>query len=371
VGEKTYTVGETNGTLVTKARNVPQTYAYSLRNQLVSHNTNLQYSYDAFGRRVRSRKGGGLPIRIVKHYLLPDGRPYLDRPTGPKPTPPEWSYAYLGDRLLARFDNKGNVEHVVTDHIGYPMATISYTGTILWQPDPEPFGDVYAEQQVGPGHDPLIRYPGQWRLDPVLATTEPTFTTLYYNTYRWYNPSWGRYTQADPLGILGGINAFEYAGGGPQTFIDRLGLDYTPNTSGRFYSCDALLPRDPPQCGCSSSAVRRHAENARNGARIYCREVERGSGQPPDETVQAGSRGNGDHRIGRYGAIGGAEYRPQGDKCVDFCICVHEWTHEMDTRNPAYNRLPGGGVYGQWFRNETECNAYRAQTACLAGAFND
>jgi hypothetical protein len=59
---------------------------------------------------------------------------------------------------------------VVTDHIGYPMATISYTGTIQWQPDPEPFGDVISEQQVGPGHDPLIRYPGQWRVDPVLAT---------------------------------------------------------------------------------------------------------------------------------------------------------------------------------------------------------
>ena len=88
-----------------------------------------------------------------------------------QPVPVPWSYAYLGDRLLARFDNAGNVEHVVTDHIGYPMATISYTGTIQWQPDPEPFGDVYAEQSVGPGHNSLIRYPGQWRVDTVLDTT--------------------------------------------------------------------------------------------------------------------------------------------------------------------------------------------------------
>ena len=48
------------------------------------------------------------------------------------------------------------------------MATISYTGTVQWQPDPEPFGDVISEQQVGPGHDPLIRYPGQWPMDKVL-----------------------------------------------------------------------------------------------------------------------------------------------------------------------------------------------------------
>jgi RHS repeat-associated protein len=209
-----------------------QTYTYSPRNQLVSHNTGLQYSYDAYGRRVRSKRPVGGQQRIVRHYLLPDGRPHLDKPSAlMQPAPVPWSYAYLGDRLLARFDGAGNVEHVVTDHIGYPMATISYTGTIQWQPDPEPFGDVISEQQVGPGHDPLIRYPGQWRVDPVLSTTEPAFTTLYYNTHRWYNPTWGRYTQADPLGgdsLLKSIvvpeNLFGYAEADPLRLIDPFGL---------------------------------------------------------------------------------------------------------------------------------------------------
>jgi RHS repeat-associated protein len=151
--------------------------------------------------------------------------------------PPAWSYAYLGDRLLARFDGAGNVEHVVTDHIGYPMATISYTGTVQWQPDPEPFGDVISEQSVGSGHDPLIRYPGQWRVDPVLATTEPAFTTLYYNTHRWYNPSWGRYTQSDPLGTQVVVPAhfsqmfgqtYSYAMNNPARFLDPMGLTVEP-----------------------------------------------------------------------------------------------------------------------------------------------
>lgn len=53
----------------------------SPRNQLVSHNSGLQYSYDAYGRRVKSKRPVGGQIRTVRHYLLPDGRPYLDKPS--------------------------------------------------------------------------------------------------------------------------------------------------------------------------------------------------------------------------------------------------------------------------------------------------
>jgi YD repeat-containing protein len=156
--ESYLTTHDAIGNLIAETRSVPQTYVFSPRNQLVSHNSGLQYSYDAYGRRVRSKRPVGGQLRTERHYLLPDGRPYLDKPSAlMQPAPVPWSYCYLGDRLLARFDGAGNVEHVVTDHIGYPMATISHTGTVQWQPDPEPFGDVYAEQQVGPGHDPLIR----------------------------------------------------------------------------------------------------------------------------------------------------------------------------------------------------------------------
>lgn len=123
----------------------------------------------------------------------------------------------------------------MTYHIGYPMATISYTGTVQWQP--EPFGDVISEQSVGPGHDPLIRYPGQWRVEPVLATSEPAFTTLYYNTHRWYNPSWGRYTHGDPLGLKGGLSLFLYADANPLKLIDPSGLTSTPTPVPRPF-CD-------------------------------------------------------------------------------------------------------------------------------------
>jgi RHS repeat-associated protein len=45
-----------------------------------------------------------------------------------------------------------------------------------------------------------------------------------YNIFRWYRAGWGRYTQADPLGIEGDPHPYPYALNNPVRFIDLLGL---------------------------------------------------------------------------------------------------------------------------------------------------
>ena len=60
-----------------------------------------------------------------------------------------------------------------------------------------------------------LAFPGQ---------EEDASTDRSYNIFRWYRSGWGRYTQADPIGLTVGLNLFAYGNGSPVTVGDRLGL---------------------------------------------------------------------------------------------------------------------------------------------------
>jgi RHS repeat-associated protein len=93
------------------------------------------------------------------------------------------------------------------------------TGTTVWRWDQaEPFGANPADQDPDANSvafDLPLRLPGQ-RYD--------TETGLYYNYFRDYDPSIGRYGESDPIGLEGGINTYSYATGNPIAFIDPDGL---------------------------------------------------------------------------------------------------------------------------------------------------
>jgi RHS repeat-associated protein len=88
-------------------------------------------------------------------------------------------------------------------------------GETLWRSDYQGWGrtrDEWHSQRQA--REQNLRYQGQY-LDRE--------TGLQYNTFRFYEPEIGRYIQADPIALKGGLNLYAYVSN-PQKWIDPLGL---------------------------------------------------------------------------------------------------------------------------------------------------
>ena len=82
---------------------------------------------------------------------------------------------------------------------------------MAWRAGAEPFG---LSAPSGPAAQAL-RFPGQYH---------DAETGLHYNMARYYAPWLGRYLQADPIGLGGGVNVYAYVDNNPLSFVDPLGL---------------------------------------------------------------------------------------------------------------------------------------------------
>jgi RHS repeat-associated protein len=114
------------------------------------------------------------------------------------------------------------VYYVHTDHLNTPRAITNQVGQTVWSWDnTDPFGaNAPNENPSGLGTFTCnLRLPGQY-FDKE--------TNLYYNYFRDYDPSIGRYIQSDPIGLEGGLNTYGYVGSNPLNFMDPEGLKNYP-----------------------------------------------------------------------------------------------------------------------------------------------
>jgi RHS repeat-associated protein len=82
--------------------------------------------------------------------------------------------------------------------------------------------------RTGSSSDQPLRFPGQ----------EDNGGPESYNIFRWYRSSWGRYTQADLIGLNGGANLYRYAIDNPLNFFDPRGLSVVQDSSGIIHGVD-------------------------------------------------------------------------------------------------------------------------------------
>lgn len=100
------------------------------------------------------------------------------------------------------------------DHLGTPQKMTGASGTVVWAADYKPFGETEIDNQVTTITNNL-RFPGQYY---------DAETGLNYNYFRDYNPVIGKYIQADPIGLKGGLNVYVYAANNSVIASDPLGL---------------------------------------------------------------------------------------------------------------------------------------------------
>ncbi|MGF6439156.1 RHS repeat-associated core domain-containing protein [Kosakonia sp. 1610] len=122
---------------------------------------------------------------------------------------------------LARVDSHGEHADIFWYHTelnGLPDSVTDSNGDTVWRGASTAWGRSLRESTPVTWDTPQnLRFQGQY-LDRE--------TGLHYNTFRYYDPAGGCYTQMDPIGRAGGLNTYAYV---PNAliYIDPLGLDYT------------------------------------------------------------------------------------------------------------------------------------------------
>ena len=136
---------------------------------------------------------------------------------------------YKGGRFLA----------VHSDHLGTPRLITDDTSKPVWQWPYSAFGDNKPTGILKATPNPKAAITNVPQLLKATAPTEINLrfpgqffdeeSNLHYNYFRSYQPTQGRYTQPDPIGLAGGLNRFGYVGGNPLSNIDPLGLFELPS----------------------------------------------------------------------------------------------------------------------------------------------
>ena len=182
-------------------------YTYNDENRLSRHqngSTITDYKYNALGQRLEKSTNGS---KTYFQYDL-DGKLIYERKGSTHKT-----YIYLNNEIVGY--TKNNVLYYVhSDHLSRPAVVTQTNGTKVWQARNEAYGRVVTSNTIGSG-GMRLGFPGQYWDDEKQS---------WYNYFRDYDSTTGRYLQSDPIGLVGGINTYTYALNNSIKYYDPNGL---------------------------------------------------------------------------------------------------------------------------------------------------
>ncbi|ARU59255.1 hypothetical protein OLMES_5273 [Oleiphilus messinensis] len=258
---------------------------------------------------------------------------------------------------LAMLSGTANAESklyfVHTDHLGTPQVLTDQNQNVVWKGEYTPFGEV-TEVVNTIGQD--IRFPGQYH---------DRETGYYYNYYRDYDPTLGRYFQSDPVGLRGGLNTYGYVLQNPLTNIDPHGLAtlyvwkpgrYT-NASGNNYDSAyghaAVLTNDGTYV--SHHPDKQGANPFDSKYRSYDQDVDL-YGRPPDYAVYVDLPNEAAADRQAKNQLNNDKYRGSWGNCVDAATGV---LNAGGAGLPDIGNLSGGGIsYSNNLKNQIDSAYY-------------
>jgi RHS repeat-associated protein len=173
------------------------------------------YLYNAFRQRVQKVAGGS-----TTQFVYDEAGHLLAESNGSGTVQRE--YIWLDNVPVAMVDDTGAspvLYYVHTDQLGTPQKITDGSLNVVWDGVADPFGNPATGSSVALTN---LRFPGQYF---------DAENTLNQNWNRDYDPTTGRYLQADIGGVLLGPNLYIYGDANPLNTIDPLGL-YTLKPGG-------------------------------------------------------------------------------------------------------------------------------------------
>jgi RHS repeat-associated protein len=203
VGGSTYSFDSDGNTTSDGTRG----YTYNQNQRLiqaVNGATTANYTYNGNGQRVKKVVNG---VTTIFHYSVAGALIAESDSTGSITA----EYVYLNRQPLAKIEGS-NVYFYHDDALSTPQKMTDGSGAVVWSADYKPFGEATVTVSTITNN---LRFPGQYF---------DAETGLNYSYRRDYNSIIGKYLQADPIGLNGGINKYLYVFNNPLRYQDPSGL---------------------------------------------------------------------------------------------------------------------------------------------------